>query len=481
MGQYTFPIAEAGAHTVAETDPDGFRSTTPNAVTIDVVLGNSYQADFGDTNNSSTASIYGTVFNDANANGVQDAGEAGIAGVTVTLDGGTSSSTNTLGQYTFLIAGAGAHTVAETDPDGFRSTTPNAVIIDVVLGNSYQADFGDTNNSSTASIYGTVYNDANANGLQDAGETGIAGVTVTLDGGTSSSTNTLGQYTFPIAEAGAHTVAETDPDGFRSTTPNAVIIDVVLGNSYQADFGDSVGIITTTTTQPTTTTSISGGGGSGGGGVGGGGIITTSTTTTVMPPASTTTTIPVPPPPQCTTDADCDDGLFCNGVETCVDGVCQNGESPCDSGQTCREDVKCIDIVRLSASTALLPRKDERTLRAPILLPNLRYWLRVKIKAGNNIDLNTSVFTVEGAAQTYSGISIDNARFRKIRGAFFKKNRENVFWVPIDAQKNTPPGTYKIKITTDRTDAQPPFIEEVEGNFKIRENLLQKLFDKARD
>lgn len=27
----------------------------------------------------------------------------------------------------------------------------------------------------------------------------------------------------------------------------------------------------------------------------------------------------------CGTDADCDDGLYCNGLETCVDGVCQDG------------------------------------------------------------------------------------------------------------------------------------------------------------
>jgi hypothetical protein len=31
----------------------------------------------------------------------------------------------------------------------------------------------------------------------------------------------------------------------------------------------------------------------------------------------------------CTVDADCDDGLYCTGVETCVSSVCQTGTDPC--------------------------------------------------------------------------------------------------------------------------------------------------------
>ena len=42
--------------------------------------------------------------------------------------------------------------------------------------------------------------------------------------------------------------------------------------------------------------------------------------------------------PPCETNAECDDGLFCNGAETCVDGVCQDGANPCEEGQDCDED-----------------------------------------------------------------------------------------------------------------------------------------------
>jgi hypothetical protein len=227
------------------------------------------------------------------------------------------------------------------------------------------------------------------------------------------------------------------------------VFDDANGTSCQADVANNI----TTTTDPTITADLA--------------------TTTVLSPSSKTTPIPLPLP-RCTADADCDDGFFCNGVETCVDGVCQKGESPCDAGQICREDVQCVDIVQLSASTALLPRRDEQMLPVPILQQNICYWLRVKIKTENNVDLNKSVFSVEGDSQNYAGVSIDSTRFKKIRTAFPKKNRGNVFWVPIEVQKNTAPGTLKIKITTDKTDAQQPFIEIVEGTFIIRENLFEQ-------
>lgn len=49
--------------------------------------------------------------------------------------------------------------------------------------------------------------------------------------------------------------------------------------------------------------------------------------------------------PECTTDADCDDGLFCNGLETCSAETCKEGTDPCP-GENCDEtnDV-CVPLV----------------------------------------------------------------------------------------------------------------------------------------
>jgi hypothetical protein len=53
----------------------------------------------------------------------------------------------------------------------------------------------------------------------------------------------------------------------------------------------------------------------------------------------------------CSTDADCDDGIFCNGAETCVGGACQDGTplncsddgNPCNGGEVCSELTQACD------------------------------------------------------------------------------------------------------------------------------------------
>jgi hypothetical protein len=39
----------------------------------------------------------------------------------------------------------------------------------------------------------------------------------------------------------------------------------------------------------------------------------------------------------CTANADCDDGLYCNGAETCTNGLCAAGTAPCAEGEECVE------------------------------------------------------------------------------------------------------------------------------------------------
>ncbi len=48
---------------------------------------------------------------------------------------------------------------------------------------------------------------------------------------------------------------------------------------------------------------------------------------------------------ECTDDADCDDGVFCNGAETCDSGNCLAGSDPCP-GQACEEAPQaCVDCL----------------------------------------------------------------------------------------------------------------------------------------
>jgi probable HAF family extracellular repeat protein len=46
----------------------------------------------------------------------------------------------------------------------------------------------------------------------------------------------------------------------------------------------------------------------------------------------------------CSSDPNCDDGLFCNGAEICVGGLCQDGDNPCP-GQGCNEGTEaCLPL-----------------------------------------------------------------------------------------------------------------------------------------
>jgi len=58
--------------------------------------------------------------------------------------------------------------------------------------------------------------------------------------------------------------------------------------------------------------------------------------------------------PKCVADADCDDNLFCNGVETCAaDGACRAGTpvSCADDGLFCTGSEVCIESIRGCGST----------------------------------------------------------------------------------------------------------------------------------
>ena len=74
------------------------------------------------------ASLSGSVFVDANDNGVRDAGEAGIAGVRVLLVGKTdagkpvhaAATTDADGNYTFADLAVGTYMLKEIQPAGYR-------------------------------------------------------------------------------------------------------------------------------------------------------------------------------------------------------------------------------------------------------------------------------------------------------------------------------------------------------------------------
>src|SRR5262249_46911194 len=137
--------------------------------------------------------------------GIQDVGEPGIPGVTLTLNGTTGAGTPITATTTTDANGAyhfteppGTYTVTVTTPSGYvptvtgqgttatdsnvnpSGTTPSALPSG---GSDNTLDFGFY---QPVTVGDFVWNDTNANGIQDSGEAGINGVTLTLTGTTGA-------------------------------------------------------------------------------------------------------------------------------------------------------------------------------------------------------------------------------------------------------------------------------------------------------
>jgi hypothetical protein len=69
------------------------------------------------------------------------------------------------------------------------------------------APLGGAPGSGSGDLGGVVYLDANTNGHLDAGEAGVANVTVVLDGRFSVQTDANGRFEFPVVAAGHHVVS----------------------------------------------------------------------------------------------------------------------------------------------------------------------------------------------------------------------------------------------------------------------------------
>ncbi|MEW6427154.1 MAG: SdrD B-like domain-containing protein, partial [Thermodesulfobacteriota bacterium] len=255
-GYYTFADVCAGTYEVdvdeASIDPI-FTPTAANAgddtkdsdsvngqpVSVTLPANNSSDTtiDFGFV--SPNAALGDRVWNDANINGVQDNGETGIAGATVNLRdcGGAliaTATTDANGNYLFAGLAPGGYTVDFVNPDGsvWARSTADAGGDDSLdsdagatgMTGCYTLAAGESNLTVDAGFYkkaalgDRVWNDANNNGVQDNGETGIAGATVNLrdcSGALIATTTTdaNGNYLFAGLAPGSYTVDFVNPDG----------------------------------------------------------------------------------------------------------------------------------------------------------------------------------------------------------------------------------------------------------------------------
>jgi uncharacterized repeat protein (TIGR01451 family) len=223
------------------------------------------------------ATVSGTVYIDDNDDGVQEAGDTGISGVQVELHGTDdrgdtvtlNTTTNSSGNYSFATLRPGTYFITVTQPTGYldglenQGNTAGGVIAGsdngqnrIPLTGNFSLGVGATSANNMfgelqpASLAGFVYVDANNDGIKEAGELGIAGVTVTLTGtndlGASVNvpTTTLadGSYSFTNLRPGTYTITETQPAAYEEGkdtigTPggNATVQDVFSSIVLAAD------------------------------------------------------------------------------------------------------------------------------------------------------------------------------------------------------------------------------------------------------
>ncbi len=98
-------------------------------------------------------------------------------------------------------------------------------------------------------LIGKVFDDANANGVQDAGEKGIAGVRLVTAQGLLVTTDAQGRYhiacpVIPNADSGSNFVLKVDertlPSGYRLTTDNPETVRLTAGKVSKLDFGATI-------------------------------------------------------------------------------------------------------------------------------------------------------------------------------------------------------------------------------------------------
>ena len=203
-----------------------------------------------------TGTIGDFVWNDLDQNGIQDAGEPGLPGVTVTLSGTSygqpvsiTTTTNASGLYQFTGLCTGSYSVTVMPPAGYTASptgqgtaatdsngSPASVTLTTDSSTDNTIDFG-FYVPCTGTIGDFVWNDLDQDGIQDAGEPGIPGVKVTLSTGAVTATDAAGFYSFTGLCAGTYTVTVETPVGFNATLSNQ-------GSDRSVDSNGSPAVVT---------------------------------------------------------------------------------------------------------------------------------------------------------------------------------------------------------------------------------------------
>ena len=249
---------KAGTYPVRDIPQPGYAPTAgfSDTLTVKVVDGETFEAHYPNFI-AQEGTIDGSVWNDFNNDGIRTADEPGLAGWNLFADvnGNTiqdptepTATTDANGNFLFSSVPVGGYKVYEVTPPGWEPTFgyDNKADVSITAGGSATLDFGNFL-PAAGSITGTVWNDLNGDGVQEAGDLGIAGRTVymdlNLDGSFTASepttvTDANGNYTFPFVTEGDYSVRSDLPSGWELSPgySEAATVKVIASTASVADF-----------------------------------------------------------------------------------------------------------------------------------------------------------------------------------------------------------------------------------------------------
>lgn len=229
----------AGDWTLTVYDPTSGTAGTWNSWTLNV-----YGTQQGQ-------GIYGTAYDDADADSTRDGGEAGVNNVSVFIDsnndgdldvGEPSTTTNSNGAYAFADLADGTYVVRSIVPAGLRPTQGSSAYSVTLAGGAQVAtnrNFGFVN----PTISGVVFNDANDNSTFDSNEAPRSGAMVFIDsnddgdldtGEPNQTTGANGVYAFSGLADGFYVVRMQAPAGTRQTAPQAAYGETISSSQLSA-------------------------------------------------------------------------------------------------------------------------------------------------------------------------------------------------------------------------------------------------------
>ncbi|MFN7866939.1 MAG: tandem-95 repeat protein [Planctomyces sp.] len=200
-GSYLLSGLAYGPVTIRQTMLPGFTATTfPSGAAILLLNGeNRTGISFG-RHDLQQYAISGNVFSDVNRNGIRDAGERGLSGVTIYLDLNNNSvadpgepvttsitdyyftpAVDETGDYSFTHLGHGTYLIREVVPVTMDATPAAAQVRTVTLPSVVPPDANFANVFRANEIHGVVFHDTDSDGTPDPGELRRSGVSVYLD------------------------------------------------------------------------------------------------------------------------------------------------------------------------------------------------------------------------------------------------------------------------------------------------------------